>query len=563
MIEATDPPVADPVPDPAAAGPGTPAQVAREQAAREAAAARAEALARAEAQAALGGRRVLVVGLGDSGLAIARWAVHQGADVTVADSREAPPQLAALRAACPGVRFVGGSLSPALLDGIEQVGWSQGLSPVLGEAAPLHAAALAAGVPVWGELEFFAREFARLRAAGHEGRLLAVTGTNGKTTTTRLVGHLCRQAGLNVAVAGNIGPPVLDALREAITHDDLPQVWVIEAASYQLALSDHFAPDVATVLNVTQDHLDWHGTMVEYLAAKQRIYAPGTVCVHNRDDPLTLPGATLGPAAVDTGAAAPVRGGSRRAARAEPARITVSFGLDTPTSAPAFGLVQDGGLAWLAESVPDEDSPPGRRRREPVGSRVRRLMPADALRIRSAHNQANALAALALARAAGVPMAAMLHGLRTFEGEPHRCELVAVLNDVEWYDDSKGTNVGATAAALAGLGKRSVLIAGGDGKGQDFAPLAPVVGRHAAAVLLIGRDAPLLRAALADTGVPLEDCASLEEAVACAAGRARPGQAVLLSPACASFDMFRHYAHRAEVFVAAVRRLGERDGQPC
>jgi UDP-N-acetylmuramoylalanine--D-glutamate ligase len=190
-------------------------------------------------------------------------------------------------------------------------------------------------------------------------------------------------------------------------------------------------------------------------------------------------------------------------------------------------------------------------------------MPADALRIRGAHNQANALAALALARAIGVPMAAMLHGLRAFGGEPHRCELVAVIRDVEWYDDSKGTNVGATVAALAGLGKPAVLIAGGDGKGQDFSPLAPVVAAHAAAVLLIGRDAPAIRGALEGTGVPLVDCPSLEEAVAEAARVVGPGQAVLLSPACASFDMFRNYGHRAQVFVEAVRRVAEEDGQPC
>jgi UDP-N-acetylmuramoylalanine-D-glutamate ligase len=253
----------------------------------------ADALERATARATLAGRRILVAGLGESGLAIARWAAFRGADVTVADSREAPPQLAALRAACPQVRFVGGALDVSLLEGIELVGWSQGLSPILGEAAALHAAVCDAGLPVWGELEFFAREFARLRAAGHEGRVVAITGTNGKTTTTRLVGHLCRQAGLRVAVCGNISPAALEALREAIEHDDLPQVWVLELASYQLRLAESFVPDCATVLNITQDHLDWHGTMADYLEAKQRIYATGTVCVFNRDDPLTLPGATL------------------------------------------------------------------------------------------------------------------------------------------------------------------------------------------------------------------------------------------------------------------------------
>jgi len=568
----------DLAPDAAQAAAAAADAAARAAAEAAEAAARAAALAEAQDRAALAGRRVLVVGLGDSGLAMARWAAFRGAAVTVADSREAPPQLDALRAACPDAGFVGGALEPALLAGIDLVGWSQGLSPTTGEGAALHAAARAAGVPVWGEMEFFAREFARLRAAGDKGRVVAVTGTNGKTTTTRLVGHLCRQAGLRVAVAGNIGPAALEALREAIVHDDLPQVWVLELASYQLALSDSFAADCATVLNVSQDHLDWHDTMAAYVAAKQRIYAPGTVCVFNRDDPLTAPGATLpvpaGTAAdagvADAGTPAERLAARRAAARAAKAaagaaaaRVTVSFGLDAPVAAPGFGLVRDGGIAWLAEAVADEDTPGGRRRREAAAVRVKRLMPADALRIRGAHNQANALAALALARAIGVPMAAMLHALRGFHGEPHRCELIAVIRDIEWYDDSKGTNVGATVAALSGLGKPTVLIAGGEGKGQDFSPLAGPVARHAAAVMLIGRDAPLMRAALEGAGVPIEDCATLEDAVARAACIVRPGQAVLLSPACASWDMFRNYAHRAEVFVGAVRRVAEEDGQPC
>jgi len=293
---ATDPIAADPIAtDPAVDEAALEVERLARAAEREAelARVRAEALELATARAALAGRRVLVAGLGESGLAIARWAAFRGADVTVADSREAPPQLAALRAACPGVRFVGGALETSLLEGIDLVGWSQGLSPITGDAAPLFAAAREAGLPVWGELEFFAREIARLRAAGHDGRVVAITGTNGKTTTTRLVGHLCRQAGLRVAVCGNISPAALEALREAIEHDDLPQVWVLELASYQLWLAESFVPDCGTVLNVTQDHLDWHGTMADYLGAKQRVYAPGTVCVFNRDDPLSVPGATL------------------------------------------------------------------------------------------------------------------------------------------------------------------------------------------------------------------------------------------------------------------------------
>lgn len=538
----------------------------------------------APSDAALEGRRVLVVGLGESGLAIARWAVFKGAVVTVADTREAPPQRAALQSACPDVRIVGGPFSPALLQGIDLVGWSQGLSPEFGEAAALHAAATAAGIPVWGELEFFAREFARLRAAGDTARLIAITGTNGKTTTTRLVGHLCRQAGLRVAVAGNISPAALESLREALVHDDLPQVWVLEVCSFQLALAESFAPDCAALLNLTQDHLDWHGSLPRYLAAKQRIYDRATVCVYNRDDPLTVPGASLTDAQAPTEDAEATEASSTKAQRLaarravaratkaaaeaaaarEASRLRVSFGLDAPRTAPGYGIVRDGGLDWLVECVTDETAAGGRRRRDAGGAgRLNRLMPADALPLRGAHNRANALAALALASAAGVPMAAMLHALRTYRGEPHRCEPVALIRDVEWFDDSKGTNVGATVAALSGLGRRCVLIAGGDGKGQDFAPLAPAVAGHAAAVLLIGRDAAAIRAALAFTGVPLHDCASLEDAVALAARLAAPGQAVLLSPACASLDMFRNYVHRAQVFVDAVTRLAQEDGQPC
>ena len=395
------------------------------------------------------GRQVLVVGLGESGLAMARWATLCGARVIVADSREAPPQLASLTGACPEARFIGGTLAPSLLEGVTLLAWSQGLSPTMGAAAALHEAARAAGIPIWGELEFFAREIARLRAAGDLAKLIAITGTNGKTTTTQLVGHLCRQAGRKVAVAGNISPAALDALREAIESRELPQVWVLELASYQLALAESFVPDCATVLNLTQDHLDWHPDMADYLAAKQRIYAKGSVWIFNRDDPLTVPGATLDapasvPAPVMTKAAAAA---AARAAAAAPVQPRVSFGLDAPRLAGDLGLVHDGGLVWLAEAVAD-DAPPSRRRRDAEGPvRVRRLMPADALRIRGAHNQANALAAIALARAGGIPMAAMLHGLRSYAGEPHRCEPVLLLHDIEWFDDSKGTNVGASVAA--------------------------------------------------------------------------------------------------------------------
>ncbi|HVL56687.1 MAG TPA: UDP-N-acetylmuramoyl-L-alanine--D-glutamate ligase [Burkholderiaceae bacterium] len=540
----------------------------------------------------LDGASVLVVGLGDSGLAMARWVALQRATVIVADTREAPPQLTALRATLPQARFIAGELSPALLDGVALIAWSPGLPPDSDAARPLLQAARERGIPVCGELELFARALAQLREQrGYAPKLIAVTGTNGKTTTTRLVGHLARAAGQRVAVAGNIGPAALDALRECLAHDDLPQIWALEVSSFQLALSDSFAADCATILNVSQDHLDWHGSMDAYVAAKQRIYGAHTVRVFNRDDPLTHPRLPMPPASAapavgrraprrsaqagadsgadsgapetaNAGAAAARRDASTAsAAAAQPPAI--GFGSQAPDAAPGYGVVRDGGFAWLVEAFADDDGVGRRRKGGDAELRLNRLMPADALRIRGTHNQLNALAALALCRAIGLPMRAMLHALRTYDGEPHRCRLIATVRDVEYYDDSKGTNVGATVAALAGLGRRCVLVAGGDGKGQDFTPLAAAVRRHALAVLLIGRDAPLLRAALEPSGVALIDCDSLPQAIERAAAIATPGDAVLLSPACASFDMFRNYGHRAEVFAAAVQRLAAEAGQPC
>jgi len=529
----------------------------------------------------LKGRQALVLGLGDSGVAMARWAARQGARVRVADTRSADgtdlPQLQALReqAGAIAIEYAGGpAWSERWLDGVDLVAWSPGLSIERGESARFHALARERGIAVAGELELFAQALADLRESGYRPKVIAVTGTNGKTTTVALAAHLCRGAGLETVAAGNIRPAMLDALGAAIDAGALPQAWVLELSSFQLALAQGFAPDAAAILNVSEDHLDWHATMDSYVAAKQRIYGPSTVAVFDRGDAATAP---------RRAAAAPaVRGADAAARRAEaqlPARragdarvdagesrtgaplpITITFGVDAPQAAGDFGLVRDGALVWLGQAIADDDAPAGRRRRGPAEFTVRRLMPVDALRIRGVHNQLNALGALALCSAIGVPMAKMLHALRDYAGEPHRCQLLAVIDGVEYYDDSKGTNVGATIAALRGLGRRYRLIAGGDGKGQDFAPLAGPVHEHAAAVYLIGRDAPLLRASLQATSVPLIDCASLEQAVERAAGDARPGEAVLLSPACASLDMFRSYVHRAEAFAQAVRGIAEARG---
>ena len=472
----------------------------------------------------LRGRRVLVLGLGESGLAMARWALRQEAAVAVADTRAEPPAAARLRERHPGIVVHSGGFDASWLDGVDLVAWSPGLSIESGPSAEFHRLACSRGVAVAGELELFAQALAALSEGGYRPGVVAITGTNGKTTVTAMAAHLAESAGVAVRAAGNIGPAMLDALADALDANDLPDLWVLELSSFQLALADHFHADASVILNVTQDHLDWHASMESYLAAKRRIHVPGAKIVRNRADPATWP-----------------RSGASAA----------SFGPDVPAEVGDLGVVVDGGLAWLAEAIAAEE-PSGRRRQRPVEVAVRRLMPADALRVRGAHNQQNALAALALCRAVGVPMARMLHGLRDYAGEPHRCQLIASIDGVEYYDDSKGTNVGATVAAIEGLGRRCWLIAGGQGKGQDFGPLVAPVRQHACGVILIGVDAPRLADALAPAGVARELAASLADAVALAAGRARAGEAVLLSPACASLDMFRHYGHRAAVFRDAV-----------
>jgi UDP-N-acetylmuramoylalanine--D-glutamate ligase len=486
------------------------------------------------------GKLALVLGLGESGLAIAHWLHQCGARVRVADTRSAPQRLDALRHAVPDAEFIGGDLAAALLDGVAFVAVSPGLAPGR-ELAALLPAAAAQGIPVWGEIELFAQALAHLKAArGYAPTVIAITGTNGKTTVTSLTGLLCRRAGLSTCVAGNISPAALDVLRSALADDALPQAWVLELSSFQLHTTFSLDPTAATVLNLTQDHLDWHGDMAAYGADKARIFGATSARILNRDDSAVLAMAAAGVA-------------------------PITFGTDAPQQVGSFGLVNERGVLWLAMAGAGEASEKKLKKGEaaaPVEVLVQRLMPADALKIRGLHNAANALAALALCRAAGLPLAPLLHGLREYAGEPHRVELVAHIEGVDYYDDSKGTNVGATVAALLGLGKaftgagqQIVLIAGGDGKGQDFTPLAEPVARHVRAVLLIGKDAPALKQALAPSGVPCFDLDTLPRATRRAAGLAHAGDSVLLSPACASLDMFTNYAQRAQVFVDTVREI--------
>ncbi len=488
------------------------------------------------------GKQGLVLGLGESGLAMALWLARCGARVRVADTRAAPERLPQLQAAHPAAEFVAGEFSAALLDGIDFVALSPGLAPAR-ELAGILPAAREKNIPVWGEIELFAQALAALKAQrGYAPRVLAITGTNGKTTVTSLTGHLCRAAGLSVQVAGNISPAALDVLREAIALDSLPQCWVLELSSFQLYSTSTLNADAATVLNLTQDHFDWHGDMAAYAAAKERIFGANTVRVLNRDD-------------------------ARVMQMTPPLATVVSFGTDTPAAPDCLGLATGGGMDWLVLAVAhDEGEKKKRGKPQPdVELFINRLMPVDALKIRGRHNATNVLAALALCRAIDLPLAPLLHAARQYAGEPHRVELVATIGGVDYIDDSKGTNVGATVAALEGLGSgrgaQLVLIAGGDGKGQDFTPLAPAVARHVKAVLLIGRDAPQIRAALESTGVPLADCDTLPQAVQAAAALAHEGDKVLLSPACASLDMFTNYAQRAQVFVDAVREIGLNRGE--
>jgi UDP-N-acetylmuramoylalanine--D-glutamate ligase len=675
---------------------------------------------------------VLILGLGASGLAMARWCARHGALVTVADTREAPALLATLRAELPEVTFVGGPFSAALIEGtpIRAVYRSPGLSPAT--IAPVVDAARAVGLPVGGELDLFARALQDLRTVevpvveaepeaeapaeaepatevpvevaepeaqaelaldveppapaepapveateiteatnateapatpepteapaepttegepaatpamaeamprdpslsvpvsppsdeapnaetqeaptpspapatvsrlpstgkpyvptaareaaefvakiaeisasnpasaaveeeptaqlplvpieeppapkGYTPAVLAITGTNGKTTVTALTGQLVERAGKTVAVAGNIGPTLLDTLASHIDAETLPDVWVLELSSFQLDGVQGFEPTAATVLNLTQDHLDWHGDMPAYAAAKARISGAQGLMVLNRDDPGVM--AML---------PAPVRVKLQR----PQIRTHVTFGSAMPLRPGDYGIERVNGMTWLVRAL-EADETQKRKRGAVVEEEIflQRLMPADALRIRGRHNAMNALAALALASAADCPLGPMLYGLREYRGEPHRVEPIALVDDVEYFDDSKGTNVGATAAALSGLGedRRVVVILGGEGKGQDFEPLAEPVRQYARAVVLIGRDAPLIEQALASTGVSLMHAGSMEEAVNLAAARANPGDAVLLSPACASFDMFKDYEHRAAVFREAVQTLAD------
>lgn len=449
----------------------------------------------------LNGKRFLVLGLGESGLAMAKWLHRQGAIVRVADSRKNPPNRAALAEFAPEIEVMAGPFKPAIFKGIEVIALSPGIPSKTPEI-------VAAGdIPIVSEVDLFTDAIETL---GEDVEILAITGSNGKTTTTALTAHLLNGAGVEAIACGNISPSLLDALMAAQEANHLPQVWVLELSSFQLEITHKLAADVATVLNVSADHLDRYDSMSEYAWAKARIFQnPITRRILNRDDDHSL-----------------VLGGS-------------GFGMTTFGATPVprpghYGIEED--AIYFGEE---------------------RLIGLDELPIKGLHNAVNVMAALALCRAIGLDAKQVLPALKTFKGLPHRVEPVAEIKGVLYVDDSKGTNVGATLAALEGMGRPVAIVLGGDGKGQDFAPLQDALKRHGRAVALIGQDAARIKQAIQECGLPMESFDGLEKAVRWLAGEAKAGDCVLLSPACASWDMFRDYKHRAEVFIQAVRALEE------
>jgi UDP-N-acetylmuramoylalanine--D-glutamate ligase len=532
------------------------------------------------------GRHALVLGLGNSGLAMARWCAHWGARVTVLDSREAPPQLEALRSALPDAHYLqsvfaadaqqaqavlekleaGAALAPSMLF------VSPGLTPASTQA--LREAFQWQGLWVSGELGLFEHALKHLRELGaYAPKVIGVTGTNGKTTVTMLTTHLLKRCGLDAVAAGNVGDCMLDVLRDRLTARQLPQAWVLELSSFQLD-AHCLRADAATVLNLTEDHLDWHGDMKAYAAAKARIFDGDGLAVVNREDAAVV---RMLEVSEDANAKLDAPKRSKRADRpateAVPLKSQVSFGASPPSRGGDFGLETVNGMTWLVRAVASDDAPRKKRGGGVQEVSMQRLMPADALRIRGQHNALNALASLALCTGVGMPLAPMLYGLREYAGEPHRCVSVAVIDDIEFVNDSKGTNVGATLAAIHSLGqdrghKKLVLILGGMGKGQDFSPLGVALATYAKAMVLIGQDAPILLAQIETSqsglsATPVLRASSMQNAVLQARRAASGGDAVLLSPACASFDMFKGYADRGEQFEACVHALAESRLEPA
>ena len=506
-------------------------------------------------------QHLLVVGLGESGFACCRWLLRKGARITVIDSRTAPPMLNAAKVLAqeyPRLTIQTGVATPFStdwLDGIQFLIPSPGISPYPAHDSPIAGLlscardALAHQLSVVGEIDLFewavhdaaqARRQSNLTANDNapldRPKILAITGTNGKTTTTQMTTVLLRRAGIDAQEAGNISPSLLDAVMMREDTCRFPQVWVLELSSFQLTLAQHFHPTAAVLLNLSEDHLDWHLDWDDYKSAKARVFGvsidpmtSGVQCIVNRQD-------------------------TESSACAQGQVNVTRFGIDLPMECGDFGLIEEG-IQWMVvRDLQDAE-------------RCHRLMPADALRIRGRHNAMNALAALALCRTVTPALAPLLHGLREFRGGAHRMEWVAHVQGVDYVDDSKGTNVGATTAALEGLRLPVVLIAGGQGKGQDFQPLAAALQSRAKAVITIGEAGPEIGEIARRAGVPSEHVASMNEAVQRAHYYASQDDAVntvvMMSPACASFDMFSNYIARARSFRESVAALAQEQGLTC
>jgi UDP-N-acetylmuramoylalanine--D-glutamate ligase len=439
----------------------------------------------------------VIVGLGVTGLSCARYLKDRGIPIAVTDTRENPPHLAALQALYPDIPVAMGEINSALLDQAASII----LSPGVALYEPVIAKQVKRGIPVIGDIELFARAV--------KVPVIAITGTNAKSTVTTLVGKMAEAAGYDVQVGGNLGIPALDLLLK----NPSTNLFVLELSSFQLETTYSLKPQVSTVLNISPDHMDRYDALQDYQRAKLRVYQNCQIAVCNRDDLLT---------------------------ECDNKNIEkkIYFTLDVPKVG-EFGLMTRNNVVYLAH-----------------GENL--LLPVSDLPVAGKHYQANALAALAIGHGFGMPFAPMLSVLREFKGLPHRCQQVRELRQVKWYNDSKGTNVGATQAAIEGLGSdipgKLVMIMGGIGKNADFTPLAKVVGKYSRHVVLIGQAAGEIAEAF-QNGVPVSFAKDMEEAVTMAAEIAQPQDSVLLSPACASMDMFKNYEHRGQVFVECVERL--------
>lgn len=490
-------------------------------------------------------QHVFILGLGISGLAMARWCTKYGASVTVVDSRTNPPQLNQLNAELPGARFICSPFLLTLLEN-EEINFlliSPGIKPA--DISDLLLTAKEQNIQIGNELTLFNMALVDLREAqAYKPYVLAITGTNGKTTVTSLTGKLIAYANMTVAIAGNIGPSLLDTLNEKIQNNVLPQAWVLELSSFQLNDVVGFEPTAGVVLNVTQDHLDWHPTMDSYIQAKSHVYGMHGLMLINRDD-------------------AVVMGLLEEAKKLNVNRKYCTFGSDLPSRIGDYGLESVNGMTWLVRAISLDEVVIKKQRtliESPVELTIQRLIPIDALRLRGQHNMMNALAALLLVEVIGCSISRVLYGLRDYKGESHRVESIGVFNGVEYFDDSKGTNVGATVAAISGLGieRKIVVILGGDGKGQDFSPLVEVVRKFARAVVLMGKDKAIIDCVLKNVEVPKTSVDSMEEAVLAAEKFSQYSDAVLLSPACASLDMFDNYEHRGREFCKGVSALPDK-----